>query len=117
MMGPTAANARIRLTWKVVPIKNVLEYLEQTARLHPVRPACVEETRACCYQELARSSQAVGSALSHCIRPREPVAVYLEKSAAALFALFGVVYAKHSSYPCLHRYSGVRCSLGRNFPE
>ena len=92
-MGPTAANARIRLTWKVVPIKNVLEYLEQTARLHPVRPACVEETRACCYQELARSSQAVGSALSHCIRPREPVAVYLEKSAAALFALFGVVYA------------------------
>ena len=54
------------------------------------------------YQELCHISRAVGAALSQRIRPRQPVAIYMEKGCAALSAFFGVVYAG-GFYPILTR--------------
>lgn len=78
---------------QVIRIRNVLQYLEQTVGLHPEKTACVDETQVLCYCELAHRCRTIGSALSHHIRPREPVAVCLDKSVDALSAFFGVVYA------------------------
>ena len=77
----------------MIPIRNVLQYLERAASLSPERTACVDETHSLSYQELCHISRAVGAALSQRIRPRQPVAIYMEKGCAALSAFFGVVYA------------------------
>ena len=77
----------------MIPIRNVLQYLERAASLSPERTACVDETHSLSYQELCHISRAVGAALSRRIRPRQPVAIYMEKGCAALSAFFGVVYA------------------------
>lgn len=61
--------------------------------MSPERTACVDETHSLSYQELCHISRAVGAALSQRIRPRQPVAIYMEKGCAALSAFFGVVYA------------------------
>lgn len=78
---------------QVIPIRNVLQYLEQAVCLSPAQTACVDESHSYTYQELYHRSRSVGSALSRRIRPREPVAVYLEKGCGALSAFFGTVYA------------------------
>ena len=70
----------------MIPIRNVLQYLERAASLSPERTACVDETHSLSYQELCHISRAVGAALSQRIRPRQPVAIYMEKGCAALSA-------------------------------
>lgn len=77
----------------MIPIRTVLQYLERAASLSPERTACVDDTQRYTYQELCSRSRAAGAALSHLIRPREPVAVYMEKSCDALCAFFGTAYA------------------------
>ena len=78
---------------QVIPMRNVLQYLEQAASLAPAQTACIDETQRLSYQELYRRSQAVGSALCRRLRPRQPAAVYLEKGCGALCTFFGTVYA------------------------
>ena len=77
----------------MIPIRNVLEYLERSARRYPDRTACADEQRAYRFCELERLCRSIGSALSYKVEPREPVAVYLEKSGLALAAALGAVYA------------------------
>lgn len=77
----------------MISIPTILHYLEQTARQYPDKIACVDEARVYTFAQLRAGSRAVGSALSHRIRSREPVAVYLEKSGGALTAFLGAVCA------------------------
>ena len=74
-------------------MKNVLEYLEATARRMPEKTAVVEENASCTWRELEEGSRRVGSALLHKTRPGEPVAVLMEKSILTLTAFLGTVYA------------------------
>ena len=46
----------------MIPIRNVLQYLERAASLSPERTACVDETYSLSYQELCHISRAVGAA-------------------------------------------------------
>ena len=85
---------------------NVLQYLEQTALRFPKRIACEDERQQYSYWDLKEMSLSVGSALSHIIRPREPVAVYMEKSGLNLAVFYGIVYA-----------GGFYVSLNTELPE
>lgn len=74
-------------------MNNVLQYLEKTAAAMPDKLACVDETRTYRFDQLEELARSIGTALSYFIAPREPVAVYLEQSGAALAAFLGTVYA------------------------
>ena len=68
-------------------IKNVLQYLERSVKRFSRQTACVDGTATYRYGEFARMCRCAGSALTHFIRPGEPVAVYMEQSGLALAAL------------------------------
>ena len=73
--------------------RNVLSYLEHSAAAMPEKPAAADETCEYSYRQLLENSARVGTALSGRIAPGQPVGVYMEKCADALFAFFGAVYA------------------------
>lgn len=72
---------------------NVLEYLERSAREKPDKIAVSDPSGSMTYSELERAAKRIGSALAAVSPPRRAVAVCMEKSAAALTALLGIVYA------------------------
>ena len=72
---------------------NVLEYLEQSARQFPDKAAVEDPDGRCTYRELMESAKRIGSALSRVCPARMPVAVFMDKSVAALKAFLGIVYA------------------------
>jgi acyl-CoA synthetase (AMP-forming)/AMP-acid ligase II len=72
---------------------NVLEYLENSARECPDRTAVSDPQTSCTYRAFACGAKRLGSALLACTRPRQPVAVCMEKSVFALQAMMGAVYA------------------------
>lgn len=74
-------------------ITNVLSYLEMSAAKYPEKTALVDENKSFSYEELLSGCKNIGSALTEYMRPCEPVGVYLEKSADAVMAFFGIVYA------------------------
>ncbi len=74
-------------------MKNVLEYLEQTAAEMPEKTAVIDETGEQTYGELLLTSQRVGCVLAGCIRPGDAVAVMMKKSIDTLDLFFGIVYA------------------------
>ena len=74
-------------------MKTVLEYLEHTAALRPQAVAVEDASGTATFRELELACRKVGSALTACIAPGEPVAVLLEKGRTALFAFWGAVYA------------------------
>lgn len=74
-------------------MKTVLEYLEHTAALRPQAVAVEDASGTATFRELELACRKVGSALTACIAPGEPVAVLLEKGRTALFAFWGTVYA------------------------
>lgn len=74
-------------------MRNVLEYLEASAARAPEKTAVIDESGALSYCELLSRSRRIGSALAGRSAPRRPVPVLMDKSAAALSAFFGIVYA------------------------
>ena len=74
-------------------MKTILRYLEATAERVPDKTAVIDETGSCTYRELLESSSRVGSALTEIIRPRTPVAVFMEKGIPALCSFFGTAAA------------------------
>ena len=74
-------------------MKNILEYLEQTEKNYHNKIAIIEDDIKCSYQELLDRSKKVGSKLSEVIKPRQPVAILMEKGINALYSFFGTVYA------------------------
>lgn len=73
-------------------LKNVLEYLENTAKNNKNKLAVISDEK-CTFEELIKTSKRVGSKLSEIITNKDPVIVLMEKSNKALYSFFGTVYA------------------------
>lgn len=74
-------------------MKNVLEYLERSARLYPDKTAFEDLNQKITYAQLEKRAKAIGSALAEKHAPRSPIAVYMEKSVDTIALLFGIAYA------------------------
>lgn len=61
-------------------IKNVLEYLEQSAAKSPDKTAVADEHNAFTYQELLDNAQRVGAVLQKETPVRTAVPVYMERA-------------------------------------
>ena len=85
--NPTPVSYIIRL------MKNVLEYLEASARRLPDKTAFADPTDAVTFLELQDQARRIGTALAGICEPRTPVPVYLEKSVHTIRAFMGIVYA------------------------
>lgn len=72
---------------------NVIDYLENSFRKYPDKCAVKDEIKQVTYRELYLYSCRVGTALSRIISAREPVGIYMEKSADAICAMLGTVCA------------------------
>ncbi|MBR2275169.1 MAG: AMP-binding protein, partial [Lachnospiraceae bacterium] len=77
---------------------NVLEFLENSAERFPGKTAFLDPARSLTFFELRDVSRQIGSlflsgALGVQVRSEEAVAFYMEKSAEAVAAMFGAVYA------------------------
>ena len=84
-------------------MKNVLEYLEQKNK---EQLAIIEEDKNYTYNQLINESKKIGTALVRYIKPRQPVAVLMEKGANTLMAFLGSVYA-----------GGFYCLLNPELPK
>ncbi len=74
-------------------MKNVLEFLEADAARYPQKIAFADSETALTYADVLGMSQRIGSALTALGTKNRPVAVYLDKTAAALTAMLGAVYS------------------------
>ncbi len=74
-------------------MKNVLEYLERSAKTFPEKTAVVDPEKSSTYEELLHHAKRIGSFLSAQETPGSPVAVFMDKSVEALTAFMGIVYA------------------------
>ena len=74
-------------------MKNVLEYLEQSAQKYPDKIAVKDTTCAYTYEQLQKKARYIGSRLAKHTTPKHPVCVFADKSADTLAVFFGIVYA------------------------
>ena len=74
-------------------MKNVLEYLEESAIKYSGKIAVIEEDKKCTYAELVEISKKIGSGISNYIESKQPVPILMEKGINALSCFFGTVYA------------------------
>lgn len=74
-------------------MKNVLEYLEQSAMRYPERVAFADIRQEITFARLRQRAMEIGTCLSRRISPCTPVALYLEKGTEAIAAMLGIVYA------------------------
>lgn len=74
-------------------MKNVLEYLEASARNCPNKTVAEDMDGSCTYEELLTGAKRIGSALADIESPGKPVVVWMDKSVEALTAFMGIVYA------------------------
>lgn len=74
-------------------VKNVLEYLEASARNHPEKTAFADTETACTYRELLERAKRIGTALARKQKPGQPVPIFMEKSVDTIAVLLGTVYA------------------------
>ena len=74
-------------------MKNVLEYLEQSAQKYPDKIAVKDTACAYTYEQLQKKARRIGACLAKKTTPRHPVCVFADKSADTLAVFFGIVYA------------------------
>ena len=72
---------------------NVLEYLEQTAAHFPDRIAFADPEYTITWAALDEDRRFIAAVLAAHVHPRSPVAVYLDKSVAAIRAFMGIITA------------------------
>ena len=74
--------------------KNVTEWLDRTAKRFPDRTALVDAWETLTYGQYREKALAIARALiSKEISAKEPVVVYLEKSAKTLVSFLGTAYS------------------------
>ena len=74
--------------------KNVLEYLESSARMHADKPAFCDENRVFTFGELLKAAQSLGTHLAKTVDTlHKPVAVLIGRTAESVAAMQGVLYA------------------------
>lgn len=74
-------------------MKNVLEYLEESAKKYPNKIAVKDPEKSCSYIELLQNSKKIGSGILQYEVPRNPVIVFMNKSVEALSTFMGIVQA------------------------
>lgn len=74
-------------------IKNVLEWLEDSALKYPNEIAFADENGSITYTKLVDRAKASGTWMLNYVQKCSPVAFYLEKSTKAITGMFGAVYA------------------------
>ncbi len=74
-------------------MKNILDYLERTQKRYPCKTAVDDGNIRMTWAELTRLAQGMGTAFARRTDPGRPVVILMEKSAAVLAAMLGVVYA------------------------
>lgn len=74
-------------------IKNVLEYLEESASRFPEKVAFADENSSCTFSEIYQQSQRVGTSLAQKITPGFPVPVWMEKGTKTIAAFMGILQA------------------------
>ncbi len=74
-------------------MKNVLEYLENSAVKYPDKIAVADMESSCTYRQLLHNAKCIGSFLASVETPGRPIVVFMKKSLEALTAFLGIVYA------------------------
>ena len=74
-------------------MKNILEYLERSAKSYPNKIAFADKDKEITYEELVKASKSIGSQLANQFSPRTPIPVFMEKSVDTICLFFGIVYA------------------------
>lgn len=76
-------------------IRNVIEYLQQSAEAYPNKTAFVDEKSSITYAELNRKAKNLAALINvHCNGKKNcPIAVYMEKSVDCITAFMGVAYS------------------------
>lgn len=74
-------------------MKNVLEYLENTAEIYAQKTAVICADDSICWDKLLNDSKKVGSAAAAKSEIRQPIPVLMEKGIPALTSFFGIAYA------------------------
>lgn len=72
---------------------SILEILEATASRYPDNIAAEDAETSCTYRELTEKAKKAGSFLARRVKKGDPVVLFLEKSAATLAVMYGVVYS------------------------
>jgi len=80
-------------------IRNVLEYLEQSAERYPDKPAFLDDESALTFSQLMNKAKRIGSALSDLDSVRKPVPVCMKKCPDEIAAFMGIVYAGRPYVP------------------
>lgn len=73
--------------------KNILEYLEETARRVPDKVAFFGETETLTFRQFYRQAQSIGSRLAQIDTFRKPVVVFMDKQPKTIAAFLGVLYS------------------------
>ncbi len=73
-------------------MKNILEYLEQTAENHPDKIGFTDEHRDVTFSELMQNAQRIAGSLAK-IGCRKPVAVLIDRNVRCIESMFAAVYA------------------------
>lgn len=82
-------------------IKNVIEYLENSAKTNPDKVAFVDQHQEITYAQLMVDAKKIASAINDKLGRdviNYPIAVYMEKSVDALITFFGILYS--GNYYC-----------------
>ena len=74
-------------------MKTVLEYLENSTNNCSEKIAVIDENGKYTFKELTELSKKIGTGLTSCFEPRNPVPVLMEKGKDTLATFFGAVYA------------------------
>lgn len=74
-------------------MRNVLEYLECSAKKYPDKTAVEDINSKCSYKELQHNARSIGSSLAAFETTGKPIIVFMDKSVEALTAFMGIVYA------------------------
>ena len=80
-------------------IRNILDYLEQSALKYGNKPAFVDEEHTLTFSQLQETARRIGSALIGLSGRKRPVPVFMGKSADEIAAFLGVVYSGNSYAP------------------
>ena len=72
---------------------NVIDYLENSAKLHRSKIAVIEENKKLTYSELNNYSKRVGSFIASKSIFNEPIIIFMDKGIDTLISFFGSVYA------------------------
>ena len=100
-------------------MKNILEFLEDTAPRFPDKPAFADEETVLSFSELYGKARSGGTALIKRNIYKKPVAVFMKKSPATVCAYLAVIYAGDFYVPLetgmpMHR---IRMILQKLMPE